>query len=49
MKNYRLISDSGCDISREDEERYGIDIMSFDISLGNESFRERIDMISSKR
>ena len=44
MKNYRLISDSGCDISREDEERYGIDIMSFDISLGNESFRERIDI-----
>ena len=44
MKDYRIISDSGCDISREDEERYGIDIMSFDVILGNETIRERIDI-----
>ena len=44
MKEYRIISDSGCDISPEDEERYGIDIMSFDIILGNETIRERIDI-----
>lgn len=44
MKNYLIISDSGCDISVEDEKRYGIDIMSFDITLGNEEFRERIDI-----
>ncbi|MBR5090604.1 MAG: DegV family EDD domain-containing protein, partial [Ruminiclostridium sp.] len=44
MKEYRIISDSGCDISKEDEERYGIDIMSFDVILGNETFRERTDI-----
>ena len=44
MKQYRIITDSGCDISVEDEERYGIDIMSFDIILGGESIRERIDI-----
>ncbi|MBP3855747.1 MAG: DegV family protein [Ruminiclostridium sp.] len=44
MKDYIIISDSGCDISREDEERYGIEIMSFDIILGGETIRERIDI-----
>lgn len=44
MKDYRIITDSGCDISPEDEERYGIDIMSFDIILGGETIRERIDI-----
>ncbi|MBR1833801.1 MAG: DegV family protein [Ruminiclostridium sp.] len=44
MKQYRIITDSGCDISVEDEERYGIDIMSFDIILGGENIRERIDI-----
>ena len=44
MKKYRIITDSGCDISAEDEERYGIDIMSFDIILGGEAIRERIDI-----
>lgn len=44
MKDYIIISDSGCDISREDEERYGIGIMSFDIILGGETIRERIDI-----
>ncbi len=44
MKQYRIITDSCCDIPAEDEKRYGIDIMSFDITLGNEEFRERIDI-----
>lgn len=44
MKNYLIIADSGCDISAEDEKRYGIDIMPFDITLGGESLKERVDM-----
>ncbi len=44
MNDYRIITDSGCDISTEDEERYGIDIMSFDVIIGNETLRERIDI-----
>lgn len=44
MRQYLIIADSGCDISPEDEKRYGIDIIPFDVTLGGESFRERIDM-----
>lgn len=44
MRQYLMITDSGCDISPEDEKRYGIDIMPFDVTLAGESLRERIDM-----
>lgn len=44
MRQYLIIADSGCDISPEDEKRYGIDIIPFDVTLGGESFRERVDM-----
>ncbi|MBP5604298.1 MAG: DegV family protein [Ruminiclostridium sp.] len=44
MREYRIITDSGCDMSVEDEKRYGIDIMSFDIVIGNETIRERTDI-----
>jgi len=44
MKNYVIISDSGCDISVEDEKRYGIDIMPFDVMLDGKSIKERVDM-----
>lgn len=41
MSKVKIITDSGCDISREDENRYNIDIMSFDITLGDRTFVER--------
>ncbi len=41
MARYKIICDSGCDISKENEERYGIDIMPFEITLGELSFFER--------
>lgn len=44
MKQYRIISDSGCDIPVEDEQRYEIDIMPFDVFLGGENIRERVDI-----
>ena len=44
MKDYRIIADSGCDITAEDEERYGIDILPFDVTVGNETIRERVDI-----
>lgn len=43
MAKVKLITDSGCDISKEDEARYGIDIMSFDITLGEKNITERKD------
>lgn len=44
MKKYQIITDSASDILAEDEKRYGIDIMSFDIMIGEETLRERIDI-----
>ena len=35
----KLITDSASDITPEDEKKYGIDIMPFDITLGDESLR----------
>lgn len=42
----KIITDSCCDIPPEDEAAHKdmIDIMSFDITLGDETFRERIDI-----
>ncbi|HBH94489.1 MAG TPA: DegV family protein [Ruminococcaceae bacterium] len=42
MAKVKIIADSGCDISKEDEARYGIDIMNFDITLGDRSIVERV-------
>lgn len=39
----KLITDSASDITREDEKLYDIDVMPFEITLGNESLRERVD------
>lgn len=44
MKKYKIITDSGCDISKENEEQHKIDIMSFEITLGDEVFWERKDI-----
>lgn len=42
MAKIKIITDSGCDISKEDEARYNIDIMNFDITLGDRSIVERV-------
>ena len=42
MPKVKIITDSGCDISKEDEARYNIDIMNFDITLGDRSIIERV-------
>ena len=41
MPKVKIITDSGCDISREDELRYNIDIMSFEVTLGDKTLIER--------
>lgn len=40
-RKYKIITDSCCDLPYEDEKKYGIDIMPFQIALGNECFWER--------
>ena len=44
MRKVKIITDSGCDISKENEQKYGIDIMSFEITLGDETIIERVTM-----
>ena len=44
MAKYRLITDSGCDITEEEERLYEIDILPFDVILGEKRLRERIDI-----
>ena len=41
MPKTKIITDSGCDISKEDELRYNIDIMSFEVTLGDRTLIER--------
>ena len=41
MLKTKIITDSGCDISKEDELRYNIDIMSFEVTLGDRTLIER--------
>lgn len=48
MAKYKIISDSGCDISKENEERYKIDLMPFEITLGDLSFWEREGMMGEE-
>lgn len=40
----KFLTDSCSDLTYEDEEKYGIDILSFDITLGERSIRERVDL-----
>lgn len=44
MQKVKIITDSGCDISKEDELRYNIDIMSFEVTLGDRTIIERVTM-----
>lgn len=43
-KRYKILTDSGCDIPREAEEAFGIDIMAFSIMIDDQEYRERIDL-----
>ena len=44
MAKYRLITDSGCDITEEEERLYEIDILPFEVILGEKRLRERVDI-----
>lgn len=48
MPKYKIISDSGCDISKENEKRYNIDLIPFEITLGDFSFWEREGMMGEE-
>lgn len=43
MQKIKILTDSACDISKEDEKGLGIQVMSFPITISNKAYRERKD------
>lgn len=43
MEKIKLVTDSACDISYENEKRYGIQIIPFKLAIGEKSYISRID------
>lgn len=41
MYKIKLMADSACDISKENEEKYGIKILCFPITVGDKNFHDR--------
>lgn len=48
MKHIKLMTDSACDIPKELEEQYEIRILSFPVTVGNDSYLERIDFTNEE-
>ncbi|MDD6237148.1 MAG: DegV family protein [Clostridiales bacterium] len=45
MKNtIKIVTDSACDITKEEENEYGIEILSFPITADGNSYMERVDL-----
>lgn len=43
MRNIKIMTDSASDISRADEQRYGIEVIPFPVTLGNQTYLSRVD------
>lgn len=48
MQKIKIITDSACDISKEDEKRLGIKIMSFPVIVDGTAYKERIDFTNEE-
>ena len=48
MEKIRIMTDSACDISPEQEKEHDIKIMCFPITLGDKGFMERIDLTNEQ-
>ncbi len=44
MSKIQIMTDSASDISMEDEKKYGISILPFQVSLGGKSYTSRVDL-----
>ena len=42
MQKIKIITDSACDISKEDEKRLGIKIMSFPVIVDGTAYRKEL-------
>lgn len=48
MAKIKLMSDSACDITSEQEKKYDIRIMNFKLAMGDESYVSRVDFDNEK-
>ena len=48
MSKTAILTDSASDISRELEEKYGIDILPFQIVVDGQSYTERVDLTNEQ-
>lgn len=44
----KIVTDSACDIPKEEEAQYGIEILSFPVAVEEKSFMERIDFTNEE-
>ena len=44
MSKIKIITDAASDMSSEDELKYGIRVIPFQVTLGDESYTTRVDM-----
>lgn len=44
----KIVTDSACDITKEDEERYGIEILSFPVTVDGKGYMERVDFTNEE-
>lgn len=48
MKKIKIVTDSACDITKELEKEHDVLVMSFPITVGEESYMERIDFTNDE-
>ena len=48
MERIKLMTDSACDIPKEAEERYGIRILSFPVTVDDKGYMERVDFTNEE-
>ncbi len=48
MQKIKILTDSTCDITKEDEKRLGIKVMCFPVTVDGESYRERLDFTNEQ-
>lgn len=45
MSKIQIITDSASDISKEMEQKYNLDVISYSIVIGDKTYTSRVDLI----
>ena len=49
MSKIQIITDSASDISKEMEQKYNLDVISYSIVIGDKTYTSRVDFNGGKR